>query len=129
MSLNVERAIRSVFTLHDQIEAVFSQADVDATLAELLAYFSSNFEMITIKGQRIQYPQLQALFTNNMGAWPDFKIEISEVMVIAEAADHVLLRYQEQQVKQGVATLRQSTALIEFQGEHCLWRYLHETTV
>lgn len=129
MSLNAERAIRSVFTLHDQIEAVFSQSDADVTLSELLACFSSSFEMITIKGQRIQSPQLQALFSNNMGAWPDFKIKISDVVVITEAADHVLLRYQEQQQKQGTITLRQSTALIEFQGEHCLWRYLHETTV
>lgn len=129
MSLNAERAIRSVFTLHDQIEAVFSQSDADVTLSELLACFSSQFEMITIKGQRIQSPQLQALFSNNMGAWPDFKIQISDVVVITEAADHVLLRYQEQQQKQGTITLRQSTALIEFQGEHCLWRYLHETTV
>lgn len=129
MSFNAERAIRSVFTLHDQIEAVFSQSDADATLKALLECFSSTFEMITIKGQRIESDQLHALFTNNMGAWPDFKIEISDVVVITEAADHVLLRYQEQQIKQAAITLRQSTALIQFQGEQCLWRYLHETTV
>ncbi|TCM65235.1 putative secreted protein (type I secretion substrate) [Acinetobacter calcoaceticus] len=129
LSVTAQRAVQSVIDLHDLIQTVFSSADSEQQLQQLLQYFSADYEMIGVSGKLLQTTQLQALFTQNMGSMPDFKIEIDDIAVIFESDTRVMLRYREQQDKQGSITQRLSTALIEMDAERCVWRFLHETSI
>ena len=78
MALQKEAAIESTYSLHVLIQTVFNQAGTEQALAEMITYFSPDFEMVGAAGKRIQYEQVVQLFRNNQGKMPDLKIEISD---------------------------------------------------
>lgn len=127
--MSVTQAIHQVETLHQEIQSLFNQPDQPERLSSLMKYFSAQFEMVGISGARLNIHQLEEMFSHKMGAFPDLKIEVSQIRVIMQTADFVLLAYQETHHKSGHCHHRIATACIEFHVEQCIWRYLHETTI
>ena len=125
----VAKAIRHVEYLHQEIQSLFNQPAQPEKLSSFLNNFSQQFEMIGISGALLNIHQLEEMFSHKMGAFPDLKIEVSQISVIMQTADFVLLRYQETHHKSGHCHRRIAIACIEFHVEQCIWRYLHETTI
>ena len=116
-------AYRSIFELHEWIEALFTGQN-RSVLTPLLDSFSPNFEMITTTGTLINLDQVRQLFINNTGKHPNLKITISEVSLIQQTSDSCLYRYKETHNHQ---LIRWSTILIVFKKNQTFWLHLQET--
>ena len=127
MALQKEAAIESTYSLHVLIQTVFNQAGTEQALAEMITYFSPDFEMVGAAGKRIQYEQVVQLFRNNQGKMPDLKIEISDVDVISQKDDAIVMNYTETHHKTTGTTSRRASVLLLEQDGKMLWRYLQET--
>lgn len=127
MALNKEAAIQSTYTLHELIQAVFNAKGTDVQLAELIEYFTPDFEMVGAAGKRIQYEQVVQLFKNNQGNIPDLKIVISDAEIVMQKDDAILMNYTETHHKDAGVTSRRASVLLVEQGGEMYWRYLQET--
>ncbi|WP_369308575.1 hypothetical protein [Providencia rettgeri] len=125
----MQKALQSVIDIHVLIEDVFTGRNGDKSVAPLLAYFSQNFKMVTIGGQRIGLAEVTGLFSQNVGAKPTFLTKTDEVIPLFEAGDRCWLQYQERQENEGKITVRISTVCIQVVDGQCYWEYLHETPV
>ncbi|WP_173911111.1 DUF4440 domain-containing protein [Acinetobacter sp. Marseille-Q1618] len=127
MALNKEAAIQSTYTLHELIQAVFNAKGTDVQLAELIEYFTQDFEMVGAAGKRIQYEQVVQLFKNNQGNIPDLKIVISDAEIVMQKDDAILMNYTETHHKDAGVTSRRASVLLVEQDGKMYWRYLQET--
>ena len=127
MALVKEAAIQSTYRLHELIQAVFNQKNTDVELAEMVKYFTHDFEMVGAAGKRIHYEQVLQLFKNNQGNIPDLKIEISDAEVVLQKDDAILMNYTETHHKTTGTTSRRASVLLLEQDGKMLWRYLQET--
>lgn len=127
MALNKDAAIQSTYTLHELIQAVFNEKNTDEQLAQLVGYFTQDFEMVGAAGKRIQYEQVLQLFKNNQGNMPDLQIEISDAEVIMQKDDAILMNYTETHHKEAGTTSRRASVLLLEQEDQMYWRYLQET--
>lgn len=127
MALQKQAAIESTYSLHVLIQTVFNQAGTAQELAEMVSYFSPDFEMVGAAGKRIQYEQVVQLFSNNQGKMPDLKIEISDAEVILQKDDAILMNYTETHYKEAGTTRRRALVLLTEEHGKMVWRYLQET--
>lgn len=127
MALQKQAAIESTYSLHVLIQTVFNQAGTAQELAEMVSYFSPDFEMVGAAGKRIQYEQVVQLFSNNQGKMPDLKIEISDAEVILQKDDAILMNYTETHYKEAGTTRRRASVLLTEEHGKMVWRYLQET--
>ena len=127
MALQKEAAIESTYSLHVLIQTVFNQAGTEQALAEMITYFSPDFVMVGAAGKRIQYEQVVQLFRNNQGKMPDLKIEISDVDVISQKDDAIVMNYTETHHKDAGTTHRRASVLLIEENGKMVWRYLQET--
>lgn len=127
MALQQQAAIESTYSLHVLIQKVFNQAGTEQELAEMISYFSSDFEMVGAAGKRIGYEQVVQLFSNNQGKMPDLKIEISDAEVILQKDDAIVMNYTETHHKDAGTTSRRASVLLIEENGKMVWRYLQET--
>ncbi|MEY0231406.1 hypothetical protein [Providencia manganoxydans] len=125
---NMNKAVQSVIELHELIENVFTGHKPD-DLNKLLESFDSNFKMVTIGGDCIGLTQVNALFSNNIGAKPSLKITPDNIEPILEVGEYCWLQYRELHELDDSRLLRTSTVCIRIQDEQYFWTYLHETPI
>lgn len=113
-----------------------------ATFCELFAGRSQNFDrcaralardfcMITPDGLLLDRATVLDRLVA-MRAPPGFLIAISDIRLVAEFGDSVLLRYVEEQYREANRTRRLSTALFTAEAKApcgVVWRYLQETCI
>ncbi|CDL85564.1 hypothetical protein [Xenorhabdus szentirmaii] len=123
-------AHRSVIELPQWIEKVFTgHADYPSALEKLLNSFTPDFRMVTMAGQDIGFAGVENLFSNNIGARPQLRINIDACETLAESAESVICRYRETQHNEGTSLIRWSLVIIDIHEGKPLWRYLHETAI
>ncbi len=127
MALEKQAVIQSTVSLHELIQSVFNAKETDEQLAQMVEYFSEDFEMVGAAGKRIQYAQVLQLFKNNQGNLSDLKIEISDPEVVLLKDDVALLNYTETHHRDAGTTSRRASALLVEEKGKMLWRYLQET--
>ena len=123
-------AFTEVVDTCESIQQFFSGADTGAAAcAKLLAHFSSDFSMIAPGGQRLDYPALAGFFRQAAGSKPGLRIAVTEIVLLHESEQVVVLTYKEAQAfSDGSANLRCATALFDkTMNGRLLWRHLHET--
>ena len=126
----MNRFVKEVFDAHVLIQRWFSDCDAPQQVCnELLARFSPAYSMVTLTGQRLDYPALCACFRAQKGAKPGLKIDVEAPVVIAENTAGAVIAYQERQPLPGQPeTLRYSTVVFAVdEAGSILWRHLHET--
>jgi hypothetical protein len=122
-----EQARREVEELHAFFVALFTGKRRD--LARCSEAFAAEFSMVTPDGARHDRAQILAGLAAASVA-PGFEIRIRDVRPIWEGEGAVLLRYVEEQYRDGRTTRRLSSALFTAEpGAPCgvVWRYLQET--
>lgn len=123
-------AYRSVMEIHQWIEDVFTGSSEHATsLEKLLASFSEDFTMVTIRGQVVDFSLTRELFHNNAGRRPELRIVIDEYKMLLDAPHGVVCRYRETHHDAGEALTRWSVVVMELDQDKPRWRYLHETKI
>ena len=122
-------AAREAVELHAHFVEVFTGRSRDFSRCERA--FSPRLEMVTPEGRLVTRAQiLEGL--KRATARADFRITIHDIAPIAEDAGSVLLRYIEEQYRDGETTRRMSIALFETASDAPLgvtWRYLQETWI
>jgi hypothetical protein len=122
-------AAREIVELHALFMDLFTGRSRDFSRCE--AAFSPKLEMVTPEGRLVTRAQiLEGL--KSATARADFRITIHDIAPIAEGAGSVLLRYIEEQYRDGETTRRLSIALFETEGAApcgVAWRYLQETWI
>ena len=91
--------------------------------------FAADFSMITPAGMGLDRARILAVLAD-ASAPPDFAIRIRDVRLIWENETAVLLRYVEEQYRDGRTPRRLSSALLSREENAPLgvvWRHLHET--
>lgn len=122
-------AAQEVVELHAYIVERFTGRSRDFSRCETA--FSSKFEMVTPEGRLVTRAQILERF-ERATARADFRITISDIVAIREDAGSVLLRYIEEQYRDGETTRRLSIALFETRSDApfgVAWRYLQETWI
>jgi hypothetical protein len=122
-------AAREIVELHALFTELFTGRSRDFSRCE--AAFSPKLEMVTPEGRLVNRAQiLEGL--KRAKAQSDLRITIHDIAPIAEDARGVLLRYIEEQYRDGETTRRMSIALFETAGAApcgVAWRYLQETWI
>jgi hypothetical protein len=122
-------AAREVTELHALFVELFTRRSRDFSRCE--AAFSPKLEMVTPEGRLVGRNQIIQALKGAM-ARADFRITIHEIAPLREDAGSVLLRYIEEQYRDGETTRRMSIALFETASDAPLgvaWRYLQETWI
>jgi hypothetical protein len=122
-------AAREVVEIHAYFVELFTGRSRDFSRCEQA--FSPKLEMVTPEGRLVTRAQiLNGL--NRATARADFRITISDIAPVREDAASVLLRYIEEQYRDGETTRRLSIALFEAASDApcgVAWRYLQETWI
>jgi hypothetical protein len=122
-------AAREVVDLHAYFVELFTGRSRDLGRCEQA--FSPKFEMVTPEGRLVSRTRIIGAL-ERAKARADFRITISDIAPVREDAASVLLRYIEEQYRDGETTRRLSIALFEASGDAPLgvaWRYLQETWI
>jgi hypothetical protein len=123
------QAAREVVELHALIVELFTGRSRDFSRCE--AVFSAGLEMITPEGRLVTRAQIMENFRKARSR-ADFHISIQDISPIREEDGCVLLRYIEEQYRDGETTRRRSVALFET-ASHApcgvAWRFLQETWI
>ncbi|MEE1924704.1 DUF4440 domain-containing protein [Pseudomonas sp. 148P] len=118
--------MQEVIDLHILIEATFSKGE--SQIETMLERFHPDFSMITPTGRQVPLEEVAALFNQRAGSQPGLTIEVSDMETLAEWPEGAVIRYQEtHRIPEQSEKQRISTALFSLEGEHVLWRHLHET--
>ena len=98
-------------------------------MERLLARFSPRFSMVTPLGRALDIDALRVLFRAAGGKKKGFRIQLSELRVIALLQRGATVSYREQQSDaSGVHTDRRSTVVFEkLETGRVLWLHLQET--
>ena len=127
----LEQARAEIVLLHEQIEAWFrGEAERDA-LDALVACFVDAFEMVTVRGERLNRDGVRELFARLAGARPGIVITVDDVAMLIDGSDGCLVSYRETQaLPDGSSNRRHSVAWLTraVQGRP-RWLYLQETTI
>lgn len=122
-------AAREVVELHAYFVEVFTGRSRDFSRCERA--FSPQLEMVTPEGRLVTRAQiLEGL--KRATARADFRITIHDIAAVRADAGSVLLRYIEEQYRDGETTRRLSIALFETASTApcgVAWRYLQETWI
>jgi hypothetical protein len=127
MSPLAEAAKAEIVALHAYLMDLFTGRTRDLVRCE--AAFAGDLSMITPDGVWFDRAHILANFANATAA-PGFRILIHDVRLIWESESAVLLRYVEEQYRDGQTTRRLSSALFtrnEAAPLGVVWRHLHET--
>jgi hypothetical protein len=127
MSPLAEKAKAEIESLHAHLVGLFTRRHRD--LARCETAFAPGLSMITPDGSCFDRARILANLANASAA-PDFQITIRDVQSIWESETAVLLRYIEEQYRDGETTRRLSSALFTADGTApmgVVWRHLHET--
>jgi hypothetical protein len=118
-----------VIQAHEAIERWFAVEEDDAALQHLLARFSPRFSMVTPLGRALDVDALRLLFRSAGGQKKGFRIQLSELRVIALHQRGATVSYREQQSDaSGAHTDRRSTVVFEkLESGRVFWLYLQET--
>jgi hypothetical protein len=118
-----------VIQAHEAIERWFAVEEDDAALQRLLGRFSPRFSMVTPSGRALDVDALRPLFRAAGGQKKGFRIQLSELRVIALHQRGATVSYREQQSDaSGVHTDRRSTVVFEkLESGRVLWLHLQET--
>lgn len=122
-------AAREIQEIHALFVELFTGRSRDFSRCE--AAFSPKLEMVTPEGRHVDRGQIMAAL-KRATARADFRITIRDIEPVREDARSVLLRYIEEQYRDGETTRRMSIALFETAKEAPLgvaWRYLQETWI
>ena len=122
-------AAREIVETHALFVELFTGRSRD--FSRCAAAFSPRLEMVTPQGRLVDRAQIMAALTK-ASARADFRITIRQIEPIREDAESVLLRYIEEQYRDGETTRRLSIALFETAGDApcgVAWRYLQETWI
>ena len=122
-------AAREVVELHALFVDLFTGRSRDFSRCE--AAFSPKLEMVTPDGRLVDRAQIMAAL-KAATARPGFRIAIHQIAPVHEDAGSVLLRYIEEQYRDGETTRRLSIALFETASDApcgVVWRYLQETWI
>ncbi len=123
-------AFNEVLEAHVAIEQWLAGNASASQLDPLMARFSRHYTMITLSGQRLDYPGLYQLFQQAYGKRPGLQIRIDELQQIASGPGMTVVSYREWQADAlGKHTQRRSTAVFEHDHGALRWRHLHETPV
>ncbi|MBI6528854.1 hypothetical protein JEP40_06940 [Proteus vulgaris] len=132
MNLNTDLIIESIKSLHDEIEAVFTQfpLSVDA-ITKIENLLSSEFSMVGINGKAVSYDDVIAMFRQNAGKRNGLKIKTDDYKIIYQSDCLVVVRYRETHTENEKILIRESVALLR-RNSHEMdwqWHYLHETPI
>ncbi|MFJ5237329.1 DUF4440 domain-containing protein [Pseudomonas neuropathica] len=118
-----------VIQAHEAIERWFAVEEDDAALQRLLGRFSPRFSMVTPLGRALDVDALRLLFQAAGGQKKGFRIQLSELRVIALHQRGATVSYREQQSDaSGVHTDRRSTVVFEkLETGRVFWLHLQET--
>jgi hypothetical protein len=118
-----------VIQAHEAIERWFAVEEDDAALQRLLARFSPRFSMVTPLGRALDVDALRLLFRSAGGQKKGFRIQLSELRVIALHQRGATVSYREQQSDaSGAHTDRRSTVVFEkLETGRVFWLHLQET--
>jgi hypothetical protein len=122
-------AAREVEALHRLFVDLFTGGTRDTS--RCAAAFAADFTMVTPAGRSLDRAAVVAQLQSARAA-PGFRIDILDLHSIWESADSVLLRYVEQQYRDGETTRRLAAALFTAEPTApcgVVWRYLQETWV
>ncbi|CAN5282830.1 hypothetical protein BH10PSE7_BH10PSE7_24100 [soil metagenome] len=122
-----EAAANEVVALHAEFMNLFTGRSSDFSRCD--AVLAPDFQMVTPQGLCIERDAVLAGLRSTRTP-ADFQVGISDIHLVWEHVDWVLLQYVEQQYRGGRITRRRSTALFRAFGEApcgVVWRYLHET--
>ena len=122
-------AAREIVELHALFVEVFTGRSRDFSRCE--AALSPQLEMVTPEGRLVNRAQIMAALINAT-ARADLQIAIQAIAPVREDAGSVLLRYIEEQYRDGETTRRLSIALFETASNApngVAWRYLQETWI
>jgi hypothetical protein len=121
-------ASREVVELHALFEELFTGRSRDFSRCERA--FSPRLEMVTPDGRLVTRPEIMERLKRARAR--ELRIGIRDIAVVREDAESVLLRYIEEQYRDGETTRRLSIALFETAKDAPLgvtWRYLQETWI
>ena len=127
MSPLAEAAKAEIEALHAYIVELFTGPARD--LDRCKSAFARDFAMISPDGDYFDRSRILANLAKASAA-PGFRIHIRDVASIWESETAVLLRYVEEQYRNGRTTRRLSSALLtrdENAPMGVIWRHLHET--
>jgi hypothetical protein len=122
-----EAAKAEIEALHAHFVKLFTGRTRE--LARCADAFAADFSMVTPGGEQLDRPLILA-FLEQASADPGFRIAIRDVRLIWQSETAALLRYVEEQYRDGKTTRRLSSALFTADTAAPLgvmWRYLHET--
>jgi hypothetical protein len=127
----LEQASAEIILLHEQIETWFRGDASSEALDALLACFADTFQMVTIRGDRLELDGVRSLFARLGGARPGMTISVDQVAVIAETATGWLVTYRETQMTaDGTSNQRHSAAWLQSSTHGRLtWLFLQETAI
>lgn len=124
-----EAVVRSVERLHELLAEWIGTAAPPAVLDEFLAAQAADFAMVTTEGQVLGLAELRVALAGAGGADPGLKIAISDVEIVGEFGDAVLVRFREHHVSTRGNSARQVSAVLVADGSELRWRHLHETPI
>jgi hypothetical protein len=127
MSPLAEAGKAEIVALHAYLMDLFTGKTRDLTRCE--AAFAADMSMISPDGVWFDRKQILANL-RNATAVPGFRIRIHDVQLLWESESAVLLRYVEEQYRDGETTRRLSSALFtadETAPLGVVWQHLHET--
>jgi hypothetical protein len=119
---------REIVELHTLFERLFTGRSRDFSRCEKV--FSPRLEMVTPEGRLVTRAEIVERLKRARAR--ELRIGIRDVAVVREDAESVLLRYIEEQYRDGETTRRLSIALFETAKDAPLgvaWRYLQETWI
>jgi hypothetical protein len=127
----LEQASAEIVLLHEQIEAWFRGDAASDAMDALIGCFVDTFQMVTVRGERLDRPGVHDLFARLHGARPGIRIAIDQVAVVVNQADGWLVTYRETQVlNDGSSNRRHSIAWLQPDPHgRARWCYLQETTI
>lgn len=132
MKFNTDLIIESIRSLHDEIEAVFTQfpLSIDA-ITKIENLLSSEFSMVGINGKAVSYDDVIAMFRQNAGKRSGLKIKTDDYKIIYQSDCLVVVRYQEIHSENKKILMRESVALLRRNSHETSWQwhYLHETPI
>ena len=121
-------AAREVVELHALFEELFTGRSRDFSRCEKA--FSARLEMVTPEGRLVARAEIMERLQRARAR--ELRVAIHDVAIVREDAESVLLRYIEEQYRDGETTRRMSIALFENASDAPLgvaWRYLQETWI
>jgi hypothetical protein len=117
----------AVVRQHDLLAAWLGSRADQAVLAELRDAHTADFTLVTVDGQVLDRDTLLAALENAANAQPGLRIEITDVTIVAQLDDAVLVRFLETHLVQEAATARLVSALLRADSDTLRWAYVHET--